>query len=119
MQAMWQRIPAGNQAEETYKNSLWGEILQVRPMQVCINNSKPLKEHFKTHGGEKSYKCSQCHFASARADALRKHLKIHTGVRPGLHKLWYPVVRDMSTWSKFGAHGEHADVFLFSNLGAL
>ena len=37
----------------------------------------------------------------------------------GLHKLWYPVVRDMSTWSKFGAHGERGDVFLFSNLGAL
>ena len=37
----------------------------------------------------------------------------------GLHKLWYPVVRDMSTWSKFGAHGEHGDVFLFSNLGTL
>ena len=26
---------------------------------------------------------------------------------------------DRSTWSKFGAHGEHGDVFLFSNLGAL
>ena len=37
----------------------------------------------------------------------------------GLHKLWYPVVRDMSTWSKFGAHGGNGDVFLFSNLGAL
>ena len=37
----------------------------------------------------------------------------------GLHKLWYPSVRDTSTWSKFGAHGEHGDVFLFSNLGAL
>ena len=43
------------------------------------------------------------------------------GVRlaAGLHKLWYPVVRDMSTLSKFGAHGEHGDVFLFSNSGAL
>ena len=39
--------------------------------------------------------------------------------RPGLHKLWYPSIRDTSTWSKFGAHGEHGDVFLFSNLGAL
>merc|ERR1712173_431890 len=29
----------------------------------------------------------------------------------GLHKLWYPVVRDRSTWSKFGAHGERGDVF--------
>ena len=37
----------------------------------------------------------------------------------GLHKLWYPGIRDTSTWSKFGAHGEHGDVFLFSNLGAL
>ena len=40
-------------------------------------------------------------------------------MKTGLHKLWYPVVWDMSTWSKFGAHGEHGDVFLFSNLGAL
>ena len=37
----------------------------------------------------------------------------------GLHKLWYPGIRDTSTWRKFGAHGEHGDVFLFSNLGAL
>ena len=40
-------------------------------------------------------------------------------VLSGLHKLWYPGIRDRSTWSKFGAHGEHGDVFLFSNLGAL
>ena len=39
--------------------------------------------------------------------------------QPGLHKLWYPSIRDTSTWSKFRAHGEHGDVFLFSNLGAL
>ena len=32
----------------------------------------------------------------------------------GLHKLWYPGIRDRSTWSKFGAHGEHGDVFLGS-----
>ena len=38
---------------------------------------------------------------------------------PGLHKLWYSGIRDRSTWGKFGAHGEHGDVFLFSNLGAL
>ena len=40
-------------------------------------------------------------------------------VWPGLHKLWYPSIRDTSTWSKFGTHGGHGDVFLFSNLGAL
>ena len=37
------------------------------------------------------------------------------GGQAGLHKFWYPTIRDTSTWSKFGAHGEH--VFLFSNLG--
>ena len=57
----------------------------------------------------------------------KKHLRAqlnwqnttNSDIQSGLHKLWYPVVRDMSTWSKFGAHGEHGDVFLFSNLGAL
>ena len=38
---------------------------------------------------------------------------------PGLHNLFHPTIRDGSTWSKFGAHGEHGDAFLFSNLGAL
>ena len=37
----------------------------------------------------------------------------------GLHKLRYPGIQDIGTWSKFGAHGEHGDVFLFSNVGAL
>ena len=43
----------------------------------------------------------------------------HPRFPAGLHKLWYPGIRDRSTWGKFGAHGEHGDVFLFSNLGAL
>ena len=47
-------------------------------------------------------------------------LFLHQGcLSTGLHKLWYPGIRDRSTWGKFGAHGEHGDVFLFSNLGAL
>ena len=44
---------------------------------------------------------------------------IQVKVKAGLHKLWYPSIQDTSTWSKLGAHGEHGDVFLFSNLGAL
>ena len=39
--------------------------------------------------------------------------------KPGLHNLFHPSIRDGSTWSKLGARGEHGDVFLFSNLGAL
>ena len=36
-----------------------------------------LREHFKTHSGEKPNKCNQCNFASARARNLRKHMKKH------------------------------------------
>ena len=35
---------------------------------------------------------------------------------PGLHNLFYPTIRDGSTWSKFRACGEHGDVFLLSLL---
>ena len=37
----------------------------------------------------------------------------------GLHNLCHPTIRDGSRWSKFGARGEHGDVFLFSKLGNL
>ena len=52
-------------------------------------------------------------------NANGKHQNTCEDTMAGLHKLWYPGIRDTSTWSKFGAHGEHGDVFLFSNLGVL
>ena len=68
-------------------------------------------------------RCSPCHCRPPKFSIFRpKHLSSQfTLVKPasGLHKLWYPSIRDTSTWGKFGAHGEHGDVFLFSNLGAL
>ena len=39
--------------------------------------------------------------------------------QPGLLNLFHPTIQDGSTWSKLGARGEHGDVFLFSNFGAL
>ena len=45
-----------------------------------------------------------------KRDTMQYHV-IPFNTMPGLHKLWYPVVRDRSTWSKFGAHGERGDVF--------
>ena len=36
-------------------------------------------------------------------------------IATGLHKSFHPTIRDGSTWNKFGARGEHGDVFLFSN----
>ena len=52
-------------------------------------------------------------------DSTKKSEKCPVYLGTGLHELCYPTIRDRSTGSKFGAHGEHGDVFLFSNLGAL
>ena len=32
----------------------------------------------------------------------------------GVHKSFHPTIRDGSTWSKFGARGEHGDVLRFT-----
>ena len=48
-------------------------------------------------------------------DALKSRTVGPTGL-VGLHKLCHPTIQDGSTWSKFGARGEHGDGFL---LGAL
>ena len=36
-----------------------------------------LKKHLRRHSGEKSNKCNQCDYASSYARALRTHLKTH------------------------------------------
>ena len=43
---------------------------------ACSDTSS-LKKHFKIHSGEKSNKCNQCDYASAYAHHLRTHLKTH------------------------------------------
>ena len=35
---------------------------------------------------------------------------------PIMHNSFHPTIRDGSTWSKFGARGEHGDIFLFSTV---
>ena len=41
-----------------------------------------LRIHLKAHGGEKSNKCNQCDYATASVSALRTHLKMHSGEKP-------------------------------------
>ena len=110
--------------------------------KVVLKSS--LNAHKKTHQ-ENAFKCESCDKVYNRKNNLENHRKTcgrlvrvlrkevtdifncdechkdksSDTYGAGLHKLWYPGIPDTSTWSKFGAHGEHGDVFLFSNLGAL
>ena len=38
-----------------------------------------LRQHLKTHSGEKSNKCNQCDYATSQAGHLRSPLKRHSG----------------------------------------
>ena len=59
-----------------------------------------------------------CHTsASTEAKVIKAlvPLVFHTQhcLGPVTHHLDLSTIRDWSTWSKFGAHGEHGDVYLF------
>ena len=41
-----------------------------------------VRNHLKSHMGEKLNKCYLCDFASSRASNLRRHLKTHSGEKP-------------------------------------
>ena len=47
-----------------------------------------LRQHLKTHSGEKSNKCSQCDYASSRASVLKAHFKMHGRKFKQMRPVW-------------------------------
>ena len=82
-----------NKNLEIYHSSKNDDIIKA-PMKETVNHMRPnkcnqcnfasaqannLRRHLKMHSGEKSHQCKQCNFASAEKANLRRHLKMHSG----------------------------------------
>ncbi len=106
---MFQDICPVTWVASTFKNSFWGETLQLLSMSIeiclyfcvasifknsfipsysrsqCVKSfasNADLQRHLRVHSGEKPYIGSQCSKSFNQSSGLQLHLRIHAGEKP-------------------------------------
>ena len=111
----------GNDLEHVTGIASWQECGMSHKKSNCLIGHCPFHKIINYEIVVLAHICNIVHESNCKFwtwsgyDGSAPHERCLLKSSAGLHKLWYPTIRDTSMWSKFGAHGEHGDVFLFSN----